>query len=82
MHLIPVEGVGKKFCERDLAGVGLSWGSPSGADQGDQWTAEVFYRKQFRNFAITPSVQVIVDPAGNPDEDALVIGGLRGRVVF
>ena len=75
-------GVGKKFCERDLGGIGLSWGSPSAPGQGDQWTAEVFYRKQIRNFGITPSVQLIVDPAGNPDEDVLVVGGLRARVVF
>ena len=75
-------GVGKKFCERDLAGLGLSWGSPSGAGQSDQWTSELFYRKQFRNFAITPSVQLIANPAGNSDEDVLVVGGLRARAVF
>jgi porin len=75
-------GVGKKFCERDLAGLGLSWGSSAAPGQGDQWSTEIFYRKQLRNFAITPSIQVIVDSAGNPDEDVLVVGGLRARVVY
>jgi porin len=75
-------GVGKKFCERDLAGLGLSWGSSAAPGQGDQWSSEIFYRKQWRNFAITPSIQVIVDSAGNPDEDVLVVGGLRARVVY
>ncbi len=75
-------GVGKKFCKRDLAGVGLSWGSPAAVGQSDQWTAEVFYRKQVRNLAITPSLQLIANPAGNPSEDLLVVGGLRARVAF
>ena len=75
-------GIGKKFCERDLAGVGLSWGSPAVAGQDDQWTTEIFYRKQLRNLAITPSIQLIVDPAGNPAEDLMVVAGLRARLVF
>ena len=75
-------GVGKQFRERDLGGVGLSWGSPSDPDLRDQWTTEVFYRVQLGNLAITPSVQFIANPALNADEDQLFVASLRGRVVF
>jgi porin len=75
-------GLGKQFRERDLAGVGVSWGSPSGDGLRDQWTSELFYRIQWRNIAITPSIQLIGNPTSNPDEDAMVVGGLRARIVF
>jgi porin len=75
-------GLGRQFRERDLAGVGVSWGSPSGDGLRDQWTSELFYRIQWRNIAITPSIQLIGNPTSNPDEDAMVVGGLRARIVF
>ncbi len=75
-------GAGKRLRERDLAGVGVSWGSPSAQGLRDQWTTELFYRIQLGNLAITPSVQLIVNPALNPEEDKLFVGSLRGRVVF
>jgi porin len=74
-------GVARKFRKRDLLGVGISWGSPSG-DGGDQWTSELFYRIQIRNLAITPVIQLVANPALNPDEDLLVVGGVRVRIVF
>lgn len=75
-------GTGMRLRERDLAGVGISWGSPSAPGRDDQWTSEVFYRYQLDNLAITPSLQLIVNPATNYDEDTLLIGSLRGRIVF
>ena len=75
-------GIGKQFRERDLAGLGVSWGSPSASGLRDQWTGELFYRLQFGNIAITPSVQLIADPALNPDEDSMIVGGVRARIVF
>ena len=75
-------GVGRQCRESDLFGAGVSWGSPGNDDLDDQWTTEVFYRIQYQNIAITPSVQAIFEPSGNPDEDVLFVGGLRGRVVF
>jgi len=74
-------GVARGFRERDLLGVGVSWGSPSGGG-GDQWTGELFYRVQIRNLAITPAVQLVADPSRHPDDDLLVIGGLRVRLVY
>lgn len=75
-------GTGKQFRERDLAGIGVSWGSPSALGLRDQWTTELFYRFQFRNLAITPSVQWVANPALNPEEDQLFVGSLRARAVF
>jgi porin len=49
----------------------------------DYYTAELFYRFQFaQNFAITRDVQLILDPALNPDEDVLWVFGLRGRLTL
>jgi porin len=71
----------------DVLGVGLNWGRPNrdtfGTDLGDQYTAEVFYRWQVtQNVQLTPSVQVLVDPALNPDDDVIGVFGVRARVAF
>lgn len=70
-----------------LLGVGLNWGRPNSdtfpVDLDDQFTGEVFYRIQLtENFQITPSVQLLVDPALNPDEDFIALFGLRARASF
>jgi porin len=77
-------GIGYYFKEsKDLIGLGLNWGRPPDGDQDDQYTAELFYRVQLaQNLAITPDVQLIIDPALNPNEDVLWIFGLRGRLTF
>jgi hypothetical protein len=33
-------------------------------------------------FAITPDIQVVVDPALNPDQEVIGFFGLRARFVF
>ena len=75
-------GVGMQVRDSDLFGAGFSWGSPASEGLSDQWTGECFYRIQLRNLAITPSLQLVLNPASNPDEDAMLLGGLRGRIVF
>jgi len=77
-------GIGYHIKEhRDLLGAGISWGKPSANDLEDQYTAEFFYRLQVaRNFAVTPDVQLIINPALNPDENALAVFGLRARMTF
>jgi len=41
---------------------------------------ELFYRQQFSpNFAVTPDIQFLVDPALNPEEDPLWVFGVRAR---
>jgi porin len=75
---------------RDLFGFGLSWAQASedpvggfGSDLDPQYTAEVFYRFQFsQNFALTPDLQVIVDPVLNPNESTVYILGLRARLTI
>ncbi len=70
-----------------LFGVGLNWGRPNedtfGAELDDQYTGEVFYRWQvFEGLQITPSIQLLADPALNPDEDFIYILGVRARIVI
>jgi porin len=44
---------------------------------------EVYYRLQVtREFAITPDVQLLIDPALNPEEDTIWVFGLRARLGF
>ena len=72
---------------RDLLGVGLNWSRPNrdtfGTKLDDQYTLEIFQRWQVAERAqITPSIQLIKDPALNPTEDFTALFGLRGRVAF
>ena len=67
----------------DLIGVAVNWGNPSDDALDDQYTGELFYRLQLsQNLAITPSVQLLIDPAINPDEDHVWIGGIRIRLTL
>jgi porin len=77
-------GVGYYFREsKDLFGFGLNWGRPPDNELDDQYTAELFYRLQLaQNLAITPDVQLIIDPALNPDEDMIWVFGLRARLAL
>ena len=76
-------GIGYYSRQTDLAGIGLNWSKPGGSSLDDQFSTEVFYRFQAsENFAITPSFQLIVDPALAPDEDAIGVFGMRARIVF
>jgi porin len=73
--------------KNDLVALGLSWGRPSeeifGPGLNDQYTAELFYRLKLSNIiTITPDVQLLVDPALNPDEDVIAIFGIRARLSF
>ena len=61
-------------------GIGIAWGDPSVSTLRDQTTAEIFYRWQVNDvLAITPSLQVIHNPALDPTNDNLVVFGLRVR---
>ncbi len=67
----------------DLIGFAVNWGDPADDALGDQYTAELFYRLQLsQNLAITPNVQLLIDPALNPDEDHVWIGGIRMRLTL
>jgi len=77
-------GAGYYFSEsRDLLGFGINWGRPPESGLDDQYTAELFYRLQLaQNLAITPDVQMLINPALNPNEDVIWVFGLRARLAF
>jgi porin len=67
----------------DVLGLAGNWGKPSDDTLRDQYTGELFHRIQLaQNLAITPSVQLVVDPALNPDQNEVWIGSVRARVTF
>jgi porin len=68
-------------------GFGMNWGRPNeavfGSGLDDQFAAEAYYRLQLtKELAVTPSIQLLVDPALNPQEDAIWVFGLRARLAF
>jgi porin len=77
-------GVIHKFLFRsDLVGLAVNHGSLPDNSLRDQTTVEVFWRYQLaENFAITPSVQLLVDPALNPEDDKVWVYGVRARITF
>jgi len=81
MNKTATVGFIQRFHRRDLMGLGFNWGDPSNKALRDQYSTELFYRFQFsQNFAITPSVQLLIDPALNPTEDKIWVFGLRARL--
>ena len=72
-----------RFHKSDLLGLGFNWGDPSNDALSDQYTTELFYRFQFsQNLALTPSVQLLIDPASNPDEDKIWVFSIRMRLAL
>ncbi len=75
------------FDGRDLIGAAANWGRPNSTTFGpgldDQFGIELFYRLQAsESVRVTPSVQLLWDPALNADEDFAAVFGLRGVVTF
>ena len=67
----------------DLLGVSVNWGDPPDSSLDSQTTGEFFYRLQFsQNLAITPSIQLLREPALNPDEDTIWVWSLRIRLTM
>jgi len=67
----------------DLLGIAYNDSELAAPGLDDQTTLEIFYRLQFaRNLAITPSLQILGDPALNPDEDEITVLGLRLRLTL
>ena len=75
------------FDRRDLVGIAANWGEPNGRTFGpgleDQVSVEAFYRLQLtQNVRVTPSVQLLFDPALSPRDDLIGVFGLRGVMTF
>lgn len=67
----------------DLAGFAVNWGQPPEKKLREQTTIEAFWRFQFaRNLALTPNVQLLLNPALNPTENTIWVTGLRIRMTF
>lgn len=64
-------------------GLAFGWESLSDDSLGDQKALEAFFRWDVnRNFSLTPSLQVLIDPALNPSDDIVLVGGVRARFNF
>jgi porin len=75
------------FGGRDQLGVAINWGEPNedsfGPGLDDQFVFETYYRWQLtEQFAITPDIQYLKDPALNPEHDSLWVFGLRARLAL
>jgi porin len=71
----------------DQLSFGLNWSRPSTETFGDglrdQYTAELYYRYQpLKILAITPDLQLLVNPSLNDNEDMIVVLGIRARLNF
>lgn len=67
----------------DLLTFGFNWGDPPQPELPEQKTIEAAWNVQLaQNLAIAPSVQLLLDPAQNPAENKLWVGGLRFRLTF
>jgi porin len=81
-------GIGyQRFPGRDLLAFGFNWGQPNestfvpGLD--DQYSLELFYRLQLADrLAITPDIQMIMNPVLNPEADSIWVFGLRARLAL
>ena len=68
--------------ENNNLGVAVNWADIDG-NSDDQITFEAFYFMKFAGFIeITPDIQLIRNPALNPDESQITIYGLRVRSVW
>jgi len=67
--------------------LGAGWSKPSektnGAGLDDEYVIETSYNFQIaRNFALLPDLQLIIDPANNPDKSKVWVAGLRAILTF
>jgi porin len=72
---------------RSMLGLGLNWCRPNestyGSNLDDQVALELFQHLQLTEaIEITPSIQMINNPALNTGDDSTVVFGLRIRVAF
>lgn len=76
-------GVIARFHKSDLLGLAYNVGEPTGPVTTNQQVSELFYRLQFsQGIALTPSVQLLINPANNPNEDQIWVAGIRARITL
>lgn len=76
-------GLIARLFKSDLLGFGYNVGEPIGPVTKNQQVSELFYRLQFsQGIAITPSVQLLINPANNPNENQIWVTGIRARITL
>ena len=59
--------------------LGLGWSNPAVVESEDEYVVETSYKFQLlKGFSLLPNVQLLLDPANNPDEDQVWVLGVRG----
>jgi len=67
----------------DRIGIGFTWSRPTNGALDDQGVIDAYYRVQVTpQVALSPTVQMVIDPVRNQDEDVVWIMGLRTRFNF
>jgi porin len=67
--------------ENDRIGIGLTWSRPTNKALDDQGQVDMYYRIQVTpEIAVSPTLQFVIDPVRNPDEDEIFILGIRTRI--
>jgi porin len=68
---------------KDRIGIGLTWSRPADGSLDDQGALDAFYRVEVTpQIAVSPTLQLIMNPVRNRGKDAVWILGVRSRVVF
>ncbi len=67
----------------DVFGLAVNYAEPADQQLSDQATMETFLKIQLaQNIAITPSFQLLINPALNPQQDHIQVVGLRLRLTL
>jgi porin len=67
----------------DRIGIGLTWSRPADGALDDQGALDAFYRVEVTpQIAVSPTLQLILNPVRNPDKDVVWILGVRSRFTF
>jgi porin len=80
-------GIDWRHQPNQVFSVGLGWAQPSQKTHGqklaDEYVLEMSYGLRLtQQFSLLPDIQLIKDPALNPDESWVWVVGLRARFVF
>lgn len=78
-------GIGYNIGGPNTLGIGLNWNKPNEAVFGgglkDQYLSEIFYKWQVTHHSeLTPSIQLLGNPALNPNKSFSAVFALRARV--
>jgi porin len=80
-------GISWRMTFQDWFTIGVGWNKPSdkmyGSDLGSEKVLEASYLWQITaNTALLPDLQLIVDPADNPEEELIWMTALRLRITL